>query len=335
MLYLDDLAVSRLQRLGLLSKLHQAGIRAQVSGAEIEEADALISYDERAGEVVEIVERLRRRLRDGIESGRVRLGKAYRGKEGDGHDQMMSHPTVDILRLVADADVMVVDDRYMNRHGRLKNEKVDRPMLTTVDLLDVLSERGSISEERRQEALTRLRQANFALVPLTAEELLTLVAQSTVKDEALEETAELRAIRESAERVRMSKMLQSPQELVWLNGVAAALLVCIKQQWKDGLDEAKAAARSDWLFALGDVRAWTHRVDENVEELKERFRKWVLTLMTLPSGQRQSVKEAYWRWLDSRVLEPLQEEDPETYHYLVERAKENLAECVETCAQGL
>ena len=334
-LYLDDLAVSHLQHLGLLSKLHRAGVTAYVSGSEIEEAHALISYNEKANEVVEIVERLRRHLREGLKSGKVRLGKAIRSDDGDGSDHVTSHPTVDMLRLVADADVGVVDDRFVNRHGLMSLETVDRPLLTTVDLLDVLLERGSISGERRQDALTRLRQANFALTPLTVEELHALFANSTVNGEALEETAELKAIREGIQRVQMSNMLQSPQELTWLNGVIQACLVCLKEQWKDGFDEATAVARSDWLLALSDVRAWTHRLDENVEQLMERYRNWVLVLMTLPAVQQQAVKEAYWRWFDSRVLEPLQEEDSDTYRYLMEWAKEHVAGTVEAGERGL
>ena len=334
-LYLDDLALSHLQHLGLLSKLHRGGVTAYVSGSEIEEADALISYDERANEVVEIVERLRRRLREGLESGKVRLGKAIRADDRDDSDHVTSHPTVDMLRLVADADVGVADDRFVNRHGVMSLETVNRPLLTTVDLLDVLVERGSISVERRQDALTRLRQANFALTPLTVEELHVLVANSPVNGDTVEETAELKAIREGILRVQMSNMLQSPQELTWLNGVIQACLVCLEAQWKDGMDEAAAVARSDWLLALSDVRAWTHRLDENVEQLMERYRSWLLALMTLPARQQQSVKESYWRWFDSRVLEPLQEEDPDTYQYLVEWATQRVAENVEACVRGL
>ena len=334
-LYLDDLAVPHLQILGLLSKLHLAGITAFVSSSEVEEADALISYDVKASDVVSIVERLRLRLRDGLESEKLRLGKAILGDDSDGPKRVYSHPTVDLLRLVADTDVGVVDDRFINQHGSISLEPGSRPLLTTVDVLDVLAECGAISESRRQDALTTLRRANFALTPLTFAELNTLIANSTVRDEVLEETAELRAIRESIQRIRMSNMLQSPKELTWMNGVTQACLNCLKEQWKEGLNEATAVARSDWLLALSDVRAWTHRLDENVVQLMERYQNWVLALMILPAKQQQSVKEAYWRWLDSRVLELLQEEDPEIYQYLVEWAKEHVAVGVEACEKGL
>ncbi len=334
-LYLDDLSVSHLQHLGLLSKLHRGGVAAYVSGSEIQEADALISYDERANEVVEIVERLRRRLREGLESGKVRLGKAIRGADGNASDHVKSHPTVDMLRLVADADVGVVDDRFVNRNGRLSLGTVDRPLLTTVDLLDVLVERGSISRERREDALTRLRQANFALTPLTLEELHALLANSTVRGETVEETAELKAIRENIQRVQMSNMLQSPLELTWLNGVIQACLACLKEQWRDGFDEVAAVARSDWLLALSDVRAWTHRLDENAEQMTTRYRNWLSALATLPSTQHPMTKEAYWRWFDSRVLARLQEEDSDTYQYLVQSAQEDVARIIEALERGM
>ena len=333
-LYLDDVAASHLQFLGILPRLYRAGIAAIVSCSEVEEADALISYDLKTSDVVSVVERLRIRIREGLESGKVRLGTAVRSENGDS-ENFTSHPTVDLLRLVKDADVGVVDDRFLNQHTSIDNEKSSRPLLSSVDLLEVLVECGAISRDRKLDAFTTLRRANFALTPLTAGELNVLITNSTVSDGILEETAELRAISESIQRVRMSNMLQSPKELTWLEGVTQGCLFSLKGQWKDGLDEATVVARSDWLLALSDMKGWTHRLDDNVEQMMARHRYWVLALMTLLAKQPQSVNEAYWRWFDSRVLGPLQEENPDTYRYLVEWAKKHVAESVEACEQGL
>ena len=334
-LYLDDLATSHLQFLGLLPKLHRVDITTLVSRSEIEEADALIAYDVKASDVVSIVDRLRFRLREGLENGKIRLGAATRVEDDNGSGHVSSHPSIDMLRLVADADVGVVDDRFINQHASISLETSARPLLTTLDLLDVLVERGAIAEDQRQDALTTLRRANFALTPLTPGELNSLTTNCTVSDGVLDETGELKAIREAVQRLRMGNVLQSPKELTWLNGELQACLYCLKEQWKDGLDEATAVARSDWLIALADVRGWTHRLDNNVEQLMERYRNWVLMLMLLPATQPQAVKEAYWRWLEVRFLEPLQEEDPHTYQYLVEWAKEHVAESVKAYEQGL
>lgn len=304
-LYLDDLAVSHLQFLGLLSKLHLVGNTVFVSSNQVEDADALISYDDKAGDVVETVEHLRLRIREGLENGKVRLGKASRSGSSKVPEHVTSHPTIDILKIIADADVGVADDRFVNQHSLMSLDTTHRPLLTTVDLLDVLVECGTISGERRQNALTRLRQANFVLTPLTPEDLNTLIVNCAVNGEKLEETAEIKAIREGIERVQMSNMLQAPKELPWLNGINETCLNCLEEQWKEGFNEGTAVARSDWLLDLSDVRAWTHRLNESVEQMKERHQNWILRLMILPAIQKKQVKDAYWRWFDSRVLKQL------------------------------
>ena len=334
-LYLDDLAVSHLKFLGLLSKLHRADFTAFVSRSKVEEADALISYDLKANEVVSIVDQLRFRLREGLETGKIRLGTMIRGEDNGDPGNVTSHPTIDLLKLVSNADVGVVDDRFINQHQSISLESTGRPLLTTIDLLDILVELGAIEEDRKHDALTRLRQANFALTPLTAADLNRLISLSIVSDGALEETAELRSIREGIQRVRMSNMLQSAKELAWLSGVTQACLFTLQEQWRDGFDEATAVARSDWLLALSDVRGWTHRLDENVDQLTVRYRNWVLVLMRLAAEQPQSAKEAYWRWFDSRILELLQEEEPNTYQYLVKWAEEYVAGSVSACELDL
>ena len=126
----------------------------------------------------------------------------------------------------------------------------------------------------------------------------------------------------------MSNMLQTPKELGWLNGVLQSCLVTLKEQWKDGMDEEVAIARSDWLLDLCDVRGWTHRLNESAEQLQERYRNWVAMLMTVPAMQPQPVKEAYWRWFELRLLQRIEQEDPDTYQFLVERARDLVTQSV-------
>ena len=334
-LYLDDLATSHLQFLGLLTKLHRANITVYVSRSEVEEADALISYDAKASEVLSLVDQLRLRLREGLASGKVVLATASRGEDNGDASQISAHPTMDLLKHISVADVGVVDDRAINQHASISLEIGGRPLLTTVDLLDVLVDRGVISKDRKQDALTTLRRANFVLTPISGEELNGLMGDTTVADGRLEETGELRAIRESVQRVRMTNVLQSSKELNWLDGVVQACLFCLKEQWKEGLDEATVVARSDWLLSLSDVRGWTHRLNESVDELAERYRSWVLVLMMLCANEPPPIRETYWRWFDSRLFDAIQEDDPDTYCYLVEWAKEHVWASVTACEKDL
>ena len=334
-LYLDDLTVSHLQFLGLLSKLHRANVTAVVSPSELEEADALISYDVKSADVVSTVERLRLRLRECIESKKVRLGTAIRVDSEDGSEEFMDHPTIAMLKLIGEADVAVVDDRFINQHISMDSGTAIRPLITTLDVLRVLKDKGAISASQTQAAITRLRLANFGLIPVTVEELTELITIAPVAEGVLTETAELRAVRESVQRVRMGDCLQLPREINWLNSVTQSCLLALRELWKDGMDEAAVRLRSDWLLELGDVRGWTHRINATSKQLMERYCIWVLMVAMVPVSEPRSVKEAFWRWFEPRVLEPIEEEDLSSYQSLVGLAKQIVSENVEACRKNL
>ena len=328
-LYLDDLTVSHLEFLGLLQKLHRAGITAVIPQSEIEEAHALIRYDSNSAAVVRVVDGLRINLKNALESGKVRLGRAIRADDEDGPQGALAHPSVAMLKLIDSAEAGVSDDRFLNQHLSISSETSAKPLLTTVDLLDSLRRRGALSAARVLEARTALRRANYALMPLHHEELSELISVAPVVNGTLIETAELRIIRESVQRVRMSDLLQFPKELPWLNSLVGASLLVLKEQWTGDLNEAAACARSDWLLQLSDVRGWTHRLDENAQQLRDRYLNWVSLLMMLAAAQSKTVKEAYWRWFGSRILSPIADEDCNLYVLLLERAKVIVAQGVD------
>lgn len=320
-LYLDDITVSHLEFLGLLQKLHRAGITAVVPQSDIEEADALIRHDKSSAAVIKVVDGLRSNLKNGLEIGKVHLGRAIRVDDEDSPQGSLAHPSVAMLRLIDYADAGVSDDRFLNQHLSISSETATKPLLTTADLLDSLQRRGVMSVAKVLEARTALRRANYALMPLSHQELSEFIFSASVVNGALVETAELRVIRESVQRIRMSDLLQFPKELPWLNGVLGVSLLVLKEQWTGELDEDAACARSDWLLKLSDVRGWTHRLNEGGQQLEDRYLNWVALLMMLAVAQSQPVKEAYWRWFGSRILNPIADEDPKAYALLLERAK--------------
>jgi hypothetical protein len=281
------------------------------------------------------VDGLRTNLKNGLETGKVILGRAIRADDEDGPCGALAHPSVAMLRLIDDVEAGVSDDRFLNQHLTISSETSTKPLLTTVDVLDSLQRRGALSATKVQEARTALRRANYALMPLSVQELADLVSSAPILNRTLVETGELRAIRESIQRIRMSDLLQFPKELPWLNSVHGASLLVLKQQWTGELDEAAACARSDWLLKLSDVQGWTHRLNEGAEQLADRYLNWVALLMMLAVAQPRPVKEAYSRWFGSRILNPIANEDPKAYVLLLERAKVVVARGVDFSAEEL
>ncbi|QEI06784.1 hypothetical protein FXN63_13785 [Pigmentiphaga aceris] len=334
-LYLDDITISHLEFLGLLQKLHRADITVVIPQSEIDEADALISHDASSAAVVNIVDGLRIKLKNALESGRVGLGKAIRVDDDDDASGALVHPSTAMLKLIDSAEAGVSDDRFINQHLFISSGVSTKPLLTTLDLLDSLERRGVLSSARILEAKTALRRANYAILPISHRELSEFVSSAPIVDGDLVETAELRLIRESVQRIRMCDLLQLPKEATWLNDLLSVSVLVLKEQWVDDLNEVAACARSDWILILCDARGWTHRLNEEAQRLKDRYLDWVALLMMLVVDQTQSVKEAYWRWFVSRILNKIADEDQEMYALLLERAKEVVAQYVELSVERL
>lgn len=330
-LYLDDLAISYLLHLGLLGKLKGAGLTAVASPTEVSKADALLSYERISDEVKEVIERVRASLKLRIETGHVRVSRRRR-LDQVGDRSAPEHPTVGIISAASNCDAVVVDDRFVNQHASVDNGGTLTSVLSTLDLLDALAAAGVISDDDRLEYRTQLRRAGYFFVPVTVDELERCLRESTVAEGNVVETAELKAIRESVLRVRMSDWLQLLEEAYWLDGTLKAFVRALRSQWVDGADIEEITARSNWLVSQIDIRGWAHRlVPENADNVVRIGRAaHILLLLTLPTGVQQGVVDAYWNWVEQRILAPIKEQFPEMYEWLVNWYRRYIAEMAET-----
>jgi len=330
-LYLDDRAISALLHLGLLGRLKPGGLTAVISPRKLSESNALISYERISEEVLAIIERIRTSLNSRIESGHVRVS----GRRNLGELETKSipeHPSVGILALAPQCDVSIIDDRFLNQHANIDNGGAQAPVLSTLDLLDALVAAGVLSDDDRLEHRTRLRRAGYFFVPVSVGELERCLRESTVAKGEVVETAELKAIRESFLRVRMSNWLQLPEEAPWLDGSLKAFVRVLRNLWGNGPDIEETTARSNWLFEQIDVRGWAHSlVPENADHVVRIGRAvHILSQLMPPTGVEQSVVEAYWNWVEERILIPVQEQFPEVYEWLVDWYRSRVAAMAET-----
>jgi len=334
-LYLDDLAISYLLHLGLLGKLKAAGLTAVASPREVSEADALISYERISEEVKDVIERIRASLNSRIGSGQVRVSRRHRFDKS-AEKSIPEHPSVGILALAPHCDVAIIDDRFLNQHANIDSGGAQAPVLSILDLLDALVAAGVLTDDDRFDHRMRLRRAGYFFVPVTVDELERCLRESTVADGGVVETAELKAIRESVLRVRMSDWLRLPEEAPWLDGTLKALVRVLRNLWGDGADIEEVTARSNWLVEQIDVRGWAHSlVPESADNVVRIGRAaHILLLLTPRTGVQQSVVNAYWNWVEERILVPIQEQFPEVYEWLVDWYRSHIAEMAETQVLG-
>lgn len=328
-LYLDDLTVSYFLNLGLLEKIKLAGLTAVVSAKEIIEVNALISYERISDEVKSIIESTRASLNSGIESGRIRVSEK---QSLDEERASYEHPSLEILSLAPFCDVAVIDDRFFNQHQNIEYSSAQVPIVTTLDLLDALVLKGVLSDDVRLEHRTRLRRAGYLCVPISEMELSRSLQESSVSNGKVVETAELKAIRESVLRVRMSDWLSIPEEVNWLDRILDIYSVVLVGLWESNSDIDETIIRSNWLEEQIDIRGWAHCLNPNsVDDVIQHARAiFVIRLLTPPAEVSKEVVDAYWVWAEGRILRPLQEQFPKVFRSLVDWYRSNIINTLTT-----
>ncbi len=211
------------------------------------------------------------------------------------------------------------------------------PILSTLDLLEDLAGKGAISKQNVYAHRTHLRRAGFQFIPITEEELLHHLADAPLNDGEIVETAELRAIRESLLMARMRKILQIPTEVMWLHESMRSVIRTIRGLWKTGADLDEAAIRAEWLLGLMDVRGWAPSAIPGNERNFALFAHAAhLQALTAPADDTSnSVRDAYYDWIDRRLLREVRDSEPEVFGWIVDRARELIVNAVDTAMRQL
>ena len=326
-LFLDDLAITYFLHIGILEKLKAAGFRPIAPPRTVSEADQLISYEGISDSVGDALERIRSALSSRIESGKIKVGRRRNVEDSD-EKSISEHPSVGVIALASSCDAIVSDDRFINQHANIGDVGSQVPLFSTLDLLDALTSAGTITLDDQLEYRTRLRRAGYFFVPVEENELTTHLSDSRIRDGTVIETAELKAIRENILRVRISDWLQVPKEAPWLSTTLGVFIRTLKALWVADTDLSGVTARSNWLLDRLDIRGWVHSLGpDNEDNLVKSGRGMpILMLLILPFDAPQKVRDAYWDWVEDRVLLPLKEQYPDLYARIVDQYERRISE---------
>ena len=332
-LYLDYVSVDHFLELGMLSRLTSAGFKVFVSEFTAREATRFLRYQAISDQAKTILERIRHSLAKRIESGGIGVGPLRKDSRGDS-DSAWEHPAVAVIGLESSCDAIAVDDRFVNRNMYISGENGETPIVTSLDIIDMLAAKGEIDSKRRNEIRTRLRYAGYCLAPLSGEELEARVADTSVVDGAVLETAELRAIRENLLSCRMRNWVRLPYEEIWLKTTRESVIGAIVRTWDSKGSLAEAKARANWLLELIDMRGWAGCFEQDKQEFVAKFGIGVDVMMLLAphSDKTDSGVAAYWRWLEERLLGPIRNSKPWLYSWIVDNYRAVIDNIVAACA---
>jgi hypothetical protein len=257
----------------------------------------------------------------------VKVGRRLASGEYN-QQSVQEHPSVGIFALAGNCDALIIDDRFHNHHSFIGSDEMKTPILTSLDLIDALVAAGAINHEDRIEHRFSLRKAGHVFIPVDRDELEKCLQESPVAHEKVRKNAELKAIRESFLKIRMSGHLQLPKEAAWLDGALRTFVHVLKSLWVDTSDFGEITARSNWLADLIDIRGWAHcLVPDSAEYVIQRGpAAFVEFLFSPPTDANQTVLDAYWQWIEERFLEPIQEQFPEQYNQIVDSLRRFIGE---------
>ena len=306
-LYIDDLALEYLDTAGLLQYLKRLGCDCFVAESVKADKKQLLDVAEQGDEIAGVIDRLRRRIRDGVQSGKVRFLSESNDRE---KRKIIQHIDVllDLFQTVGSADAICLDDRTF---GKYCTDEHGRRVVGSIEVLEYLSARSAITEEKKRSCYFRLRKGGMAFLPVDADFLLAALRDAIDQSQnQFEESSDLVAIRENFQRIRSMKLLRVPEEGEWLSQMIHAALQILEKIWGDSTIAIDMAEKiSDWIFdVLAPLpMAWRESIVQVNEENIEELTKSVLLLflkrsITLKDATRM---QAYAAWADRRLIRPL------------------------------
>jgi hypothetical protein len=305
-IYLDHLTVSYFDHVGILGPFANAVAEVYVTQDVESEANAILQASEISENLLVAIDRIRSVLNEGLEKRTVVFSSRKRLEDDDdAHDSAYDRrlPTLDIMADLTDIDVVVCDDRFLNKDLFWTDETHRVPCANTLDLISALNDRAKISQSQKYEHLHKLRVGGYHAVPIEPAELLSELARALLDNNGLEETPELAGIRLNQSIAIRSQML-SPIESQWTDLSRLVFHHAIREVWSGNSSLEAILAQSDWLLAVMPMpfRLVRNPTDEAVWALAQQKTVTQLGLMLAPTAVSKERRKLNSDWIDQRLV---------------------------------
>jgi tetratricopeptide (TPR) repeat protein len=300
---------------------------------EVDRIKAELSQFEQNKKLREWIDRLRERLKIGIENGtyetitldndadsKIQEEKPYEPAEQLLFDLLTFHPKP--------GDVVCYDDRHLSSYSNSNGA----PIIGITDTLALLRELKDIDDETYFAKLIDLRKGNMRYIPLSKEEILYHLNRAKIDNDHVAETHELSVLRRywascllDNNRLQCPPSQENPKHEVGflvqsLRAIQDAMIEC----WHDenNTDEM-SSAYSDWILhnmyiglfgvrhLLNDPDPQLDRIDLLGMDLGGLISS-AIGLFSIEKDGKGSAQSHYLTWLSSRILSYRLKADPET-----------------------
>jgi hypothetical protein len=317
-LFIDSLALVYLQYTNLLGAVLKAFKDVRIEGNSEDEALAIIEHDQHVGEVLNVIDEIRNSIRAANASEKILFGP--RRAEGRKSPDDDTPSTLHLLSDLSAVDALVCDDRALNKENFAGDGNGKRiPCLTTLDILEELRTRGSLSEMEWIAARHKLRSGGAALMPVQTSEVVHAARRSRSAV-----SAEMRAIQQSIDLTRVAEIPTFPREVQWFASISMTIKAAVLEMWKSETDPAVAGRLSNLIMSLmPKPNDWASRWEAGPPpQWVDAVDRVILASLAMPVELTDDkIVDAFNIWYEQNHLEPLRSVWPDRYRAVVEQVR--------------
>lgn len=323
-LYLDDLAITYFQQAEILPLLCHRYLHLRVHPSLGREQDELIAASREGEKLSGALDEIRIILNEALEKNKA----VFLPRRGSDKMQDLGFETLSaFLEDTGPCDALCIEDRHLNRSGSFTDGRRTVPIICVLDILRHLEAKNLIDPEKRRSLIHRLREGGFALIPLDAQELESLLRAAPFDNTGrLLESAEMRILRQTLMRIRGLAMINLRLEVPFLNALCDASLITIHRLWADnGLQLDKIVILSDWIWH--NISAFPMNWGESstepahLQELQDASVHYLFLLLSVGAGIKHERRSAFRNWIEDTVLGPLLPANAELIDALTEKVR--------------
>lgn len=333
--FLDRVSAEYLFNTELLEVLINSGRKVFIHPDAFDEWQALVDTERYSVTMIEILENIRRVIRGKMAEGKVKFLREGKRSSDEEHFGISALSLVDLLEDVSGIDAACIDDRMLNSKPILEDRfgrKVD--LLCSLDIIDMLVERGAVTKIERAEAIHKMREWSFSTLPVDANELLEQLLKNKASETGiLMESAKLRVMREYLARLHASDFLCAASDLEYLDELWQIGQKILRDLWKDEKSTVTdITARANWLVdhIIPDIELALRFAPDGKERMEDiALARMMVAVMPLeiPDG----LKMSYAKWLENKIIAPY----IPACSNLIDKATEKIAAWAMACAKEI
>lgn len=302
--YLDDLTVSYFDHVGILKPFAETVAQVFVTQDVENQAEAVLRASELADELLAAIDRIRSILNAGLQKGTVSFSSRRRpvdDESDDGDDGRL--PSLDIMADLSGVDVVICDDRFLNKDMFWADGIRRIPCANTLDIIYALNDRARISQQQKYEYLHKLREAGYHAVPVEVQEILSELARAPRDQHGLVETPELTAVRLNQTIAIRSRML-SPIDVQWADLSRMVIHQAIRGLWASRSSLEAIIAQADWLLAVMPTpfRLVSDPSEEASWAVAQQKTATQLGVLLSPTAILPAHQRRYADWIDEKLV---------------------------------